>query len=530
MSLRFYCLNLKRNSSCASYRPILIWKGKELPLNITLEYNGNPHFILFTLKENQTEFKVGKKIISYSMRSWDKKNIKYWIDSITIGDLQFTGDISNVKIKTGTEVIEPIAEIFERRNNFEKLNSLYFINRSLIEEPIPFSSKIMLEPNLTSIIFKRPISSKNKSFGEFLIHANKALKTVQSEGKAQDGVKFHSVIGVVICVSTIGVLVAILGFVIYRSRPRKPKYCNTEETEGLIVMNRTFRSKEKLDDQAECDSNSDEPKIIICPKVPGKLPSFYPEIENFPMIDEDVISPLIPSNAKQKQAESDSIISSEGQLEWDNSCLSKPNQIDPNLWWDPYALEQDHQKMDIKDSSDNINKAIPMRDIDEDLSDGFPSQMKLFPVEVEVHCELKSMGSTNSDDSCHYEETASKDVRDQYMLAGKYSSSSSSEESLFEKKGEANFLDDSAKLDKDTLEKINAEFNEHYSDNVQNEDNKQSEIEDANIRFNSYYSDDNAKSINDHQTNGEISKNVNESTSGVPIDNDAMERKRLRFK
>lgn len=56
-------------------------------------------------------------------------------------------------------------------------------------------------------------------------------------------------IGVVICVSTIGLLVAILGFVIYRSRPKKPKYCNTEETEGLIVMNMAYRSKEKLDDR-----------------------------------------------------------------------------------------------------------------------------------------------------------------------------------------------------------------------------------------------------------------------------------------
>lgn len=91
------------------------------------------------------------------------------------------------------------------------------------------------------------------------------------------------------------------------------------------------------------------------------------------MIDEDVISPLIPADTQRKQAESDSVASSEGQLEWDNSCLSKPNQIDPNLWWDPYALEQDHQgKMELQDGC-NLTDKVCGKDNSDELSDGFPS-------------------------------------------------------------------------------------------------------------------------------------------------------------
>lgn len=117
------------------------------------------------------------------------------------------------------------------------------------------------------------------------------------------------------------------------------------------------------------------------------------------------------------------------------------------------------------------------------------------------------------------------------MLTGKYSASSSSEESLIEKKGEANFLDDDLRVDKEKLKKVNAEYNEHYPDILRSSDDKQNEIEDANLRFNSFYSTNNEKSINGHRTNDEVNNHTSscESMNDTHMKDSLTKKKKIRF-
>lgn len=102
---------------------------------------------------------------------------------------------------------------------------------------------------------------------------------------------------------------------------------------------------------------------------------------------------------------------------------------------------------------------------------------------------------------------------------------------MIEKKGEANFLDDDGRIDKEKLKQINAEYKEYYPDFLRNGEDKQSEIEDANTRFNSFYYTHNTGSQNGHENNDGINSHTSslESVSDNYTENNLSKKKKIRF-
>lgn len=58
LDLKFSCTNSTNFNPCSSYKPVLIWKEREIKLNLTMNYEGYPHYVIFTMKNNKLVFKV----------------------------------------------------------------------------------------------------------------------------------------------------------------------------------------------------------------------------------------------------------------------------------------------------------------------------------------------------------------------------------------------------------------------------------------------------------------------------------------